>query len=176
MRFIADFHIHSHYSVATSKALTPENLDFWARRKGIRVIGTGDAFHPGWYRDLEERLIPTEDGLFSLKSDYRIDDDSLSSSASQPVSFILSGEISSIYKDRGKVRKVHNLILCPSFEAVKKIQKRLGAIGNISSDGRPILGIASRDLLEIALEADSDIMFVPAHIWTPWFSALGEKS
>ena len=176
MRFIADFHIHSHYSVATSKALTPENLDFWARRKGIRVVGTGDVFHPGWYQDLKERLIPTEDGLFSLNAEYRIADEALSSSASQPVSFILSGEISSIYKDRGKVRKVHNLILCPSFEAVKKIQKRLGAIGNISSDGRPILGIASRDLLEIALEADSDIMFVPAHIWTPWFSALGEKS
>jgi DNA helicase II / ATP-dependent DNA helicase PcrA len=176
MRFIADFHIHSHYSVATSKALTPENLDFWARRKGIRVVGTGDVFHPGWYRDLEERLIPMENGLFSLKGDYRVDDDVLSSAASQPVGFILSGEISSIYKDRGKVRKVHNLILCPSFEAVKKIQQRLGAIGNISSDGRPILGIASRDLLEIALEADSDIVFVPAHIWTPWFSALGAKS
>ena len=176
MRFIADFHIHSHYSVATSSALTPENLDFWARRKGIRVVGTGDVFHPGWYTDLEERLIPAEDGLFVLKGDYRIDDDLLSSSALQPVSFILSGEISSIYKDGGKVRKVHNLIFCPSFEAAKKIQNRLGAIGNIRSDGRPILGIASRDLLEIALEAGSDIIFVPAHIWTPWFSVLGSQS
>ena len=90
MRFIADFHIHSHYSVATSKALTPENLDFWARRKGILVVGTGDVFHPGWYRDLEERLVPTGDGLFSLKQDYRIDDDVSSSSALQLVSFILS--------------------------------------------------------------------------------------
>jgi DNA helicase-2/ATP-dependent DNA helicase PcrA len=176
MRFIGDFHIHSHYSVATSSALTPENLDLWARRKGIRVVGTGDVFHPGWYRDLEERLIPAEEGLFALKEDYRIHDSLFSASASQPVSFILSGEISSIYKHGGKVRKVHNLILCPSFEAVKKIQNKLGAIGNISSDGRPILGIASRDLLEIALDAGSDTLFVPAHIWTPWFSVLGAKS
>ncbi len=176
MRLIADFHVHSHYSVATSRELTPENLELWARRKGIHIIGTGDVFHPGWCEDLREKLVHTEDGLFALKEEYRIKDELFPSSALQPVRFILSGEISSIYKERGRVRKVHNLILCSSFETVKRIQTTLEAAGNIRSDGRPILGIASRDLLEIALEAGSDTAFIPAHIWTPWFSVLGERS
>jgi len=176
MRFIADFHIHSHYSVATSSELTPERLDLWARRKGIQVVGTGDVFHPGWYEDLKEKLAPAEEGLFKLKEDYRLKDELISPSALKPVRFMLSGEISSIYKDKGHVRKVHNLILCSSFDAAKKIQGTLGRMGNIRSDGRPILGIASRDLLEIALGAGDDTIFVPAHIWTPWFSVLGAKS
>jgi uncharacterized protein (TIGR00375 family) len=176
MRFIADFHIHSHYSIATSKALTPENLELWAGRKGIQLVGTGDVFHPGWYEDLKERLIPAEDGLYRLKDEYRIKEDHLFSATPQPVRFILSGEISSIYKKRGKTRKVHNLILSSSFDTVKRIQNKLERLGNIRSDGRPILGIASRDLLEIVLEAGSDTVFIPAHIWTPWFSVLGAKS
>ncbi len=176
MRFIADFHIHSHYSVATSSGLTPEQLDLWARRKGIQVVGTGDVFHPGWYQDLEEKLTPAEEGLFKLKEGYRLKDELVSPSAQKPVRFVLSGEISSIYTDKGHVRKVHNLIFCSSFEAVKKIQGTLGRMGNIRSDGRPILGVASRHLLEIALGADDDTIFVPAHIWTPWFSVLGAKS
>jgi len=176
MHLIADFHVHSHYSVATSRELTPENLELWARRKGIHIIGTGDVFHPGWYEDLKERLVPAEEGLFALKEECRMRDELFPSQDLPPVRFILSGEISSIYKDRGKVRKVHNLILCSSFETVKRIQVALEAVGNIRSDGRPILGIASRDLLEISLEAGSDTVFIPAHIWTPWFSVLGEKS
>jgi len=176
MPFIADFHIHSHYSVATSSELTPERLDLWARRKGIQVVGTGDVFHPGWYEDLKEKLAPAEEGLFKLKEDYRLKDELICPSALKPVRFMLSGEISSIYKDKGHVRKVHNLILCSSFDAAKKIQSTLGRMGNIRSDGRPILGIASRDLLEIALGAGDDTIFVPAHIWTPWFSVLGAKS
>ncbi len=176
MRFIADLHIHSHYSIATSSSLTPENLDLWARRKGIQVIGTGDIFHPGWYKDMKEKLIPAEDGLFRLKDEYCIKKDYLLPLSAQPVRFILSGEISSIYKKNGRVRKVHNLILSSSFDAVKKIQSKLETVGNISSDGRPILGIPSRDLLEIALEAGGDTVLIPAHIWTPWFSVLGAKS
>jgi len=176
MRFIADFHIHSHYSIATSRSLTPENLELWARRKGIQLIGTGDVFHPGWYEDLKERLMPAEDGLDRLKDEYRIKKDHLFPATPQPVRFILSGEISSIYKRKGRVRKVHNLILSSSFGAVKKIQSRLETVGNIRSDGRPILGIPSRDLLEIALEAGSDTVLIPAHIWTPWFSVFGAKS
>ena len=176
MRFIADLHIHSHYSIATSSSLTPENLDLWARHKGIQVIGTGDIVHPGWYKDMKERLIPAEDGLYKLKDEYRIKNDYLLPSSAQPVRFILSGEISNIYKKNGRVRKVHNLILYSSFDAVKKIQSRLEAVGNISSDGRPILGLPSRDLLEIALEAGDGTVLIPAHIWTPWFSVLGAKS
>ena len=176
MRFIADFHIHSHYSVATSSSLTPENLELWAHRKGIQLIGTGDVFHPAWYEDLKEKLIPAEDGLYRLKDEYRIKKDPLFPATPQPVRFILSGEISSIYKRKGRVRKVHNLILSSSLDTVKKIQSKLETVGNIRSDGRPILGIPSRDLLEIALEAGSDTVLIPAHIWTPWFSVLGAKS
>jgi len=176
MRFIADFHIHSHYSIATSRDLTPEKLDFWARRKGIQVIGTGDMVHPGWYEELREKLLPDGEGLFSLKDEFRITGKGAVFSEDQPARFILSGEISNIYKDKGKVRKVHNLILSSSFDTVKNMQKRLGEIGNIRSDGRPILGISSHDLLEIALESGEDAVFIPAHIWTPWFSALGAKS
>ena len=176
MRFIADFHIHSHYSIATSSSLIPENLELWARRKGIQLIGTGDIFHPGWYEDLKAKLIPAEDSLFRLKDEHRIKKDQLLPSAVKLVRFILSGEISSIYKKKGRVRKVHNLILSSSFDTVKKIQSRLETLGNIRSDGRPILGITSRDLLEICLEAGSDTVLIPAHIWTPWFSVLGAKS
>lgn len=176
MHFIADLHIHSHYSIATSSSLTPENLDLWARRKGIQVIGTGDIFHPGWYNEIKEKLIPTEDGLYRIKDEYCIKNDYLLPSPSHLVRFVLSGEVSSIYKKNGRVRKVHNLILSSSFDAVKKIQNKLEAVGNISSDGRPILGLPSRDLLEIALEAGGDTVLIPAHIWTPWFSVFGEKS
>ncbi len=176
MRFIADFHIHSHYSVATSKGLIPENLELWARRKGIQVIGTGDVFHPGWHGELKAKLIPADDGLFRLKDEYHIREDQLPASGAQPVRFILSGEISSIYKKRGRTRKVHNLILSSSFDTVKRIQGKLEQFGNISSDGRPILGISSRDLLEITLVAGSDAVLIPAHIWTPWFSLLGAMS
>ena len=176
MRFIADLHIHSHYSIATSSSLTPENLDLWAHRKGIQVIGTGDIFHPGWYQEIQEKMMPAEDGLYKLKDEYCMKKDSLIPSSAHAVRFILSGEISSIYKKNGRVRKVHNLILSSSFDAVKKIQRKLEAVGNISSDGRPILGLPSKNLLEIALDAGHGTVLIPAHIWTPWFSVLGAKS
>jgi DNA helicase-2/ATP-dependent DNA helicase PcrA len=176
VRLIVDFHVHSHYSIATSRELIPEHLELWARRKGIHVIGSGDVFHPGWYEELREKLVPAEDGLFALKEECRIRDELFPSQDLPPVRFMLSGEISSIYKHRGRVRKVHNLILCSSFDAAKRMQTALEAVGNIRSDGRPILGIPSRDLLEISLEAGSGTAFIPAHIWTPWFSVLGAKS
>jgi uncharacterized protein (TIGR00375 family) len=174
MRFIADLHIHSHFSIATSKELRPEFLDYWARIKGIRVVGTGDFTHPGWIAELKEKLEPAGEGLFRVKKEFKkavpfqTDDD---------VRFMLTAEISNVYKKAGKVRKVHNVVMAPSFEIAEKIQAKLSGLGfNITSDGRPILGLDSRDLLEICLEASEDIFFVPAHIWTPWFSALGSKS
>jgi DNA helicase-2/ATP-dependent DNA helicase PcrA len=183
MRFIADLHIHSHYSISTSPQLTPEHLDAWARIKGIGVIGSGDFTHPGWLEELKEKLEAAEEGLFRLKSRYRLEGAAPglpihipAEGQSATVRFVLSAEISNIYRWGERVRKVHNLILVPSFEAAEAIQARLSRFANISSDGRPILGIDSRDLLEIALECSSTCFFVPAHIWTPWFSALGAKS
>jgi len=171
MKFIGDFHIHSHYSIATSKKLVPEEIALWAKIKGIKVVGTGDFAHPGWTKELKEKLELAEPGLFKLKKEYLKEDN-----PATDVRFILTAEISNIYKKGDKVRKVHNLLFAPNFETVEEIQSRLDAIGNIESDGRPILGLDSRDLLEIVLESGEDAFLVPAHIWTPWFSALGSKS
>jgi DNA helicase-2/ATP-dependent DNA helicase PcrA len=177
MRFIADLHIHSHYSRATSRNLNPENLSVWAQKKGIEVIGTGDFTHPGWIAELREKLVPEETGLFKLKADLQKEVDSIvPASCLNPPSFLLSGEISCIYKKNGKTRKSHHLILMPDMDSVLKFNERLDRIGNISSDGRPILGIDSRDLLEITLEVSDRAFFIPAHVWTPWFSVFGSRS
>ncbi len=174
MKFIADLHIHSKYSRATAKNLDLENLYLWAQLKGIQLVGTGDFVHPQWLQEIEEKLEPAEKGFFKLKDKYaKPMDAQVPKSCQAPVRFMLTVEISNIYKRHDKVRKVHNLIYVPSLEAAKKIQTKLGGIGNISSDGRPILGLDSYDLLKITLEADPKNLFVPAHIWTPWFSALG---
>ncbi len=177
MKFIADFHIHSHYSRATSKRLTPEYLNYWAQVKGIKVIGTGDFTHPGWLKELKEKLQPIEQGLFKLKDEFKQDNSlQVFPSCKNGIRFLLTAEISNIYKKYGKVRKVHNLIFATNFTTAEKIQQKLSKIGNITSDGRPILGLDSRDLLEIVLECSDEAFLVPAHIWTPWFSALGSKS
>lgn len=175
MKFIADLHIHSHYSISTSKKLIPEYLDLWAGIKGIKVVGTGDFTHPGWISELQDKLLPAEEGLFRLKQELKIDQDS-PIPKEEEVRFLLSAEISTIYKRDDRVRKVHHLILVPGFEDALAIQRQLAKIGNITSDGRPILGLDSRDLLEIVLEASERALFIPAHIWTPWFSSLGAKS
>lgn len=172
--YIADLHIHSRYSRATSKDCTPEYLDLWARKKGIQIVGCGDFTHPAWRQELEEKLEPAEDGLYVLKREYRIQDKHLD--ASESPRFVITGEISSIYKKNGKTRKVHNLILLPGLEDAQRISHKLELIGNIHSDGRPILGLDSRDLLEIVLEQSERSMFVPAHIWTPHFSLFGAFS
>ncbi len=172
--FIADFHIHSKYSRATSKDCIPEMLELWARRKGLDLIGTGDFTHPAWREELREKLIPAEEGLYTLKDSFCREDD-IGGSSSKP-RFMISGEISSIYKKNGKVRKVHNVILLPTLESAEALSHRLEAIGNLHSDGRPILGLDSRDLLEITLDVCPDAIFIPAHIWTPHFSLFGAYS
>lgn len=172
--YIADLHIHSRYSRATSKDCTPEYLDLWARRKGIHIVGTGDFTHPAWRKELKEKLVPAEEGLYVLKHEYRIED-GLDTGGPAP-RFIITGEISSIYKKGDRVRKVHSLILLPGLEAAEVIAEKLEAIGNIHSDGRPILGLDCHDLLEIVLELCPDAIFVPAHIWTPHFSLFGAFS
>ena len=172
--FLADFHIHSRYSRATSKDCVPEMLELWARRKGLDLIGTGDFTHPAWRRELKEKLVPAEEGLYTLKDEFRREDDA-AGSGREP-RFMVSGEISSIYKKNGKVRKVHNLILLPGLESAEALSHRLEAIGNLHSDGRPILGLDSRDLLEITLDVCPEAIFIPAHIWTPHFSLFGAYS
>ena len=174
MKMIADLHIHSRFSMATSKEGTPENLDFWARKKGISLIGTGDFTHPVWREELKERLVSEGNGLYRLKDAY-VKEESRKFPG-EGTRFVVSGEISSIYKKNGKTRKVHNVILLPSLEAADAMAQRLEKIGNIHSDGRPILGLDSHDLLEMMLDVCPEGILVPAHIWTPHFSVLGAKS
>jgi uncharacterized protein (TIGR00375 family) len=177
MEYIADLHTHSPYSRATSPEGTLSGLAGWARVKGIQVIGTGDFTHPGWFRRLREELAPAEPGLFRLRDEEAIVSPLAGvAPAPTPVRFLLSAEISSIYKRDGAVRKIHNLLYVPDFASAERLNATLAGIGNIESDGRPILGLDSHDLLEILLEKAPDGFLVPAHIWTPWFSLFGSRS
>jgi uncharacterized protein (TIGR00375 family) len=164
MRFIGDFHIHSKYSRATSKDMNLEELDKWAKIKGIKVISAGDFTHPIWFKELETKLEPAEEGLYRLKK------------TNFETRFILTTEISCVYSKKGKVRKIHVLIFSPSLDVVRKINVQLGLRGNLKADGRPILGLDVKDLAAIVLEASDQCLVVPAHAWTPWFSIFGSKS
>lgn len=174
---VADLHIHSPYSRATSKESSPAGLAAWAAIKGITVVATGDFTHPVWRHTLKQELEPAEPGLFKLRQ-ATIPCSPLAgvTPGVSNVRFMLSAEISCIYKRHGTVRKVHNLIYVPDFDSADRLAARLATIGNITSDGRPILGLDSRDLLEILLTEAPDGVLVPAHIWTPWFSLFGSKS
>ena len=176
-KLIADLHIHSHFSRATSRDLDLEHLAQWAQLKGVQVVATGDIAHPGWLAEIKAKLEPAEEGLFRLKHEVATAVAAKVPAACQaPVRFLLGGEVSNIYKKGDQVRKVHHLIFMPTLAAVERLQSALEKIGNIRSDGRPILGLDSRDLLEIVLETDPQGYLIPAHIWTPWFAILGSKS
>ena len=200
MKVTADLHIHSRYSRATSAKLTLPHLERWARIKGIGLAGTGDCTHPIWLGELRSLMDDAEEGLYMLKPDERRkfnsttalteglpmpgvsaceEADPVNAAAENPEipRFVLTGEISTIYKKGDKTRKIHHLVILPDFKAAAAFNTRLeGAGGNIRSDGRPILGMDSRDLLALLLEADERALLIPAHIWTPWFSALGANS
>jgi ATP-dependent DNA helicase UvrD/PcrA len=177
MQFHADLHVHSKYSRATSRDLDLEHLAWWAARKGIAVVGTGDCVHPAWLTELKDKLEPAGNGLYALRPEIEAEvRKTLPPSCQTPVRFMLSVEISTIYKKAERTRKIHHLIYVPDFDAADRLAASLGRIGNIASDGRPILGLDSRDLLEIALQSDPSSYLVPAHIWTPWFAALGSQS
>ncbi|MDR0670637.1 MAG: UvrD-helicase domain-containing protein [Treponema sp.] len=183
MRLCADLHIHSHYSRATSSRLRPPWLDRWARVKGVGLLGTGDCTHARWLEELRENFDDAEEGLYVLKNDARRAFDAgpaLEEGLPRPendgVRFVLTGEISTIYKKDGKTRKVHHLVILPDFTAAAAFNAKLARTGNIVSDGRPILGIDSADLFSLLKETDERAILIPAHIWTPWFSVLGALS
>jgi uncharacterized protein (TIGR00375 family) len=172
MFFYADLHIHSKYSRATSKSCNLEDLAIWSQKKGLSLISTGDFTHPEWFNEIKEKFVPAEHGVFKLKDD--IEKQLLTNN--YHLRFLLSVEISTIYKKGEKTRKVHHIVFVPDFKSAENLREKLSSIGNIVSDGRPILGLDSRDLLEITLESGEGSYIVPAHIWTPWFSVLGSKS
>ncbi len=177
MSFIADLHVHSRYSRAVSRDMVPESLYRWAQLKGITVVGTGDFTHPAWFTELQEKLEPAEPGLYRLKPELATQADAeIPAACRAEVRFMLTTEISSIYKRHERTRKVHNLIFAPSFGAVANMTDKLARIGNLHSDGRPILGLDSEELLRIMLERAPEALFVPAHAWTPHFSVFGANS
>ncbi len=169
MYYYTDLHIHSKYSRATSRSLNLEELAIWAKKKGLSLIGTGDFTHPAWFAEIKEKLVPSDDGTFKLKPEIERE-------IGANVKFILTVEISTIYKKWDKTRKVHHVVFSPDLQSAENFRNKLDAIGNIKSDGRPILGLDSRDLLETVLESGENSFIIPAHIWTPWFSVLGSKS
>jgi uncharacterized protein (TIGR00375 family) len=160
MEFIADFHIHSKYSRATSRDMDIKHLAEWAKLKGITLMGTGDFTHHLWLEELKHNLEDLGNGLFRYQDTH----------------FILTSEISSIYSKRGKGYRIHNIIFSPSFQTVDKINDKLGRVGNLASDGRPILGLDAAELARIVFDIDENCMIVPGHIWTPWFSLFGSMS
>jgi DNA helicase-2/ATP-dependent DNA helicase PcrA len=175
--FYADLHVHSKYSRATSRDADLEHLALWARRKGITVVGTGDFTHPAWFEEIRAKLLPAEPGLFRLRPEIEREvERQLPAACHGPTRFLLEVEISTIYKKGDRTRKVHHLIYASNLDTAGRFREKLATLGNIASDGRPILGLDSRHLLEIALAAGPDAYLIPAHIWTPWFAALGSKS
>lgn len=174
MPFIADLHVHSRYSRATSPDMSPEDLWRWAQLKGIQVIGTGDFTHPGWLSDLREKLEPDRNGLFLLKQEF--EGGSVPEACKSKIYFMLTGEVSCIYSKNGRLRKIHCIILAPGFAEVMELNKRLSRIGSLSADGRPVLGLDSKELLRIILDISQDMLLIPAHAWTPHFSVFGAES
>lgn len=178
MERVVDLHIHSKYSRATSRNCDLEGLYKWGKLKGIHVIGTGDFTHPEWFNELRDKLVPSENGLFRLKPEIssEIDKTLPASVKNNPITFVPTVEIATIYKKGDKVRKLHQVIVAETFEDASKIIARLERIGNLKADGRPILGLDSKELLRIQLECAPTGLYIPAHIWTPWFGLFGSKS
>ncbi len=175
MRLVADLHVHSRYSRATSREADLNGFHRWARVKGIDIVGTGDFTHPQWFAELSESLVE-RDGLYVLKDPPRDSPLEGAAPADRDVRFLPTTEISSIYRKHGVVHKVHSLIGVPTLEDARHLAAKLARIGNIASDGRPILGLDPKDLLSLLLETNPDSFLIPAHIWTPWFSLFGSKS
>jgi len=174
MRFVGDLHIHSRHSRATSKDMSLESLWKWAQLKGIAVIGTGDFTHPKWFQEMKEKLETIDNNIFKLKHNYQSNDIPISCRAE--VYFMLTAEISCIYSKNGKVRKIHSLVFVPDLATAARMNAVLSKIGNLSSDGRPILGLDAKELLKIVLDISDDALLIPAHAWTPHFSVFGASS
>jgi len=160
VKVVADLHIHSKYSRATSPGMELETLSKWAKIKGIDLLGTGDFTHPEWLREIESKAIESDSGFLQYDG----------------MNFVLSAEVSCIYTQGGRGRRVHLVLLCPSVEIAEQVNERLAKKGNITSDGRPILGMSAIEMAELVLGVSDKNLVIPAHVWTPWFSVFGSMS
>ena len=157
---VVDLHIHSHYSMATSKDMDLEHLSFWAKKKGVTILATGDITHPLWVKNLKDKLIDLQNGFFEFDG----------------VRFVLAGEVNIVFEHNGKSRKVHIVIAVPSFEILSKVNEKLSQYGDLSIDGRPTLFIKGEEFIRVLKSISPEIKIIPAHIWTPWFGVFGSKS
>jgi len=178
MKFVADLHLHSKYSRATSREMTFDTLAYWAKIKGISLLATADFTHPEWFFLTKEKLEPLGNGFLRLKNVVTPSHDYLKAIPFSPddISFILSTEISFIYSKKGKVRKIHLLLLAPDLETAEKINNRLSGLGNLRSDGRPVLGLDAKNFVKLVADLAPECVIIPSHIWTPWFSLFGANS
>ncbi|MCM8794436.1 MAG: endonuclease Q family protein [Candidatus Omnitrophica bacterium] len=160
MRLIADFHIHSRYSRATSSQLDLDQLALWARYKGISLLGTGDCTHPLWMQEIQQKLQAASGGLYEYKGVY----------------FVLTAEVNTTFYAGGKGKRIHHVLILPSIEAAQRLNERLGRFGDLLSDGRPTLSLSATELVKLALDVSPEILIVPAHAWTPHFSVFGAFS
>jgi len=163
MKIFADLHLHSKYARGCSKNLNLENLAYYAKLKGLKLLITGDFTHPLWFKEISKKLEEAGDGVYKLKNNSE-------------TYFLLGGEISSIFSRKGVVKRIHYLVILPKFELVEKLNKKLSLYSNLSSDGRPILGLDVIDFIKILFDIYEEAIFIPAHIWTPWFSLYGSMS
>ncbi len=172
MEIIADLEVHSKYSRAVSSAMDVPTINLWAFKKGIDLVGTGDFTHPMWFRELESNLVEENQGIYKLKSPSK---DFVSES--KKVRFLLTSEVSCIYTHKGKGRRVHVIVILPTFTSVQNFNKELTKRGaNLFSDGRPIIGLTLSQVAEIALNVSPKALIIPAHVWTPWFGFYGSMS
>jgi len=178
METVVDLHIHSHYSRTTSRDCTLAGLYRWGKLKGINIIGTGDFTHPKWFSECSQQLEPADNGLYQLNKTLadEVDAELPESVRAEPLWFVPTVEISTIYSKNGAVRKLHNLVVMPTLPLAGQLNIRLERIGNLHSDGRPILGLDAKELLRHCLEVSPDSLYIPAHVWTPWFALFGSKS
>ncbi len=178
MELLTDFHVHSRYAHGTSKFSTLEGLYEWGKLKGINIIGTGDFTHPTWFAELQDKLVPDGHGLYQLRRDiaHEIEMRLPESVRGTLIRFVPTVEIATIYSKGGRVRKIHQLIVMPDLQHAHELIIRLSKIGNLSADGRPIVGMDAKELLRMSLDITPKSLYIPAHIWTPWFGLFGSKS
>ena len=175
--FFADLHLHSKWSLATSRHMDLEHMALYGAKKGILLLGTGDCTHPQWLEELSEKLCPAEEGLFALRPEI---DKTVQTKLPLPcrtsTRFVLQGEVATIYRKNGVMRRVHHLIYLPTAVSAQALSKKLAPFGKLASNGRPIIHLDSEAFLELLLEVDRKAFLIPAHIWTPWYSVLGSFS
>ncbi len=179
MELVLDLHLHSRFSRAVSPRMNLTNMYIWGRKKGINVLSVADFTHPIWFREARSQLIESGPGIYKLKDTKQADQElgAVSQKDFLGPYFMLSTEVSSIYSENGVPHRIHNLIFSPNFEIAEKINSTLARMGcNLSSDGRPILGLSSKVLAQVLFEIDRKIAIIPCHIWTPWFSLYGSRS